>query len=195
MKWLWLLLTGIFPILIALSKSRKKSRALSELQYWHTSTQITHDNGPYSASVHFPSMLLRWHSDEDDWPELLLIRRNSNGTWEFKPTDRCDRIHLKRAKYWIEVAEKKYKNEPEDHTSILPPNAELNMAMERYKRLQDKKDNCWSSHVLLDASLETAFQKYIHAQNIPIIMPNWREEEASMEEKIDTLLSNTVKQK
>jgi hypothetical protein len=66
--------------------------------------------------------------------------------------------------------------------------------MEKYKRLQDKKANGRSSHVLLAASLETACQKYIHAQNISIMMPNWREEEARMEEKNDALLSNTVNQ-
>lgn len=188
MKWLWLLFAGILPVLIAISKSRNKSRILSQFQYWHTSSQITHDNGPYSASVHFPSMLLRWHSDEDDWPELLHVRRNSNGTWEFKPTDRCNRIHLKRAKYWLAIAENKYKNEPEDHTSILSPKAEFDMAMESYKRLQDEKDKGWSSHLLLDASLETAYQKYIYAQNIPIVSPNWREEETFLEEKIDAML-------
>ena len=189
MKWLWLL-TSIIPILLAISKSRKNRRVRHDMQFWNTNAgPVNDESDDYVLSVHFPSMLLRW-SLADMIPQLCRIRRCSDGHWEYKLTERSNRIDLKRAQMWIMIYENKIKSNSENSNAMLSPKQELEIAKESYKIIQDRiKDNAWLSHNLLDASLETAYQKYIHTQNIPIAKTGWLDEEAKLEEQLDNTLN------
>jgi hypothetical protein len=104
-----------------------------------------------STEVHFPSMVMREkiYGDGSDTRRFYDVKRTGDATWEYRMTDFTFHRKLKYARDYPFVA---------DAEKI------------------EAAGNPWLP--LNDASIESAYQRFIHAADVPVIYEHWRQEGA-----------------
>jgi hypothetical protein len=161
MKWLWLII-GIIPLIFTYSAAKRKREQRYELQFWEKDDRPIDDCYAH-AQIHFPSMMMRFTYNCVGGPHSVRfyhVRRTGNSLWEMKLTDKSWLMELKEKEHTVTT-----------HSSALPENAEKELCMMK------KEGNTWFTNDWYDASLETAYQRFIHTPDIPIAALSWIEEE------------------
>lgn len=171
MKWLWSLL-GLLPIYIAYrqaKKSRDTKKAMIGLQFW--SRDFPHDDDPddprIHITVHFPSMLLYYRALAATWDKLRLfhIQRKADGAWEMKLTDRSWAMDLKQKEHVVSSG-----------TAIFMEDAKKELARMKVEGNRWIPMGYWQ-----DSSLEIAYQRFVHAKEVPLLELNWEQHEEAQE--------------
>jgi hypothetical protein len=174
MEWIAIVLAvwlvgSVAKRLITAAEKRRQERI--DLQFWDADLAPGETEVGSDIQVHFPSMLMKstfWSVAGGDSLRLFHVRRKGDATWETKMTSESYDMEYRERRHRVECG------------SVAYTKADL----EKF----EKAGLEWQPIDAEHGSLETAYQRFIHAQNVPITAAevHWREREGEQAAKETT---------
>jgi hypothetical protein len=165
MEWITIAVATLAVGVLAkrlIDSAERKRQARVDLQFWEADLAPGETECGSSIEVHFPSMLMKstfWNVDGADTLRVFHVRRQADGTWEMRMTAESYDIECRNSQ-------------------------DVGYTKEELEALE-KTGRDWRPLRAEVGSLETAYQRFIHAQDVPITDPeaDWRKKERQLAQR------------